>query len=153
MRSKIYHSLINMKHWFEYARIIVGPLLFASTIMSQIGIFIIYLGYERKLSTLIIVTTTISIVMLISGYFLFIKSFQPTDYVMSLWRNTLPCFLNCIMWQGYTELFKRDNLPIPQYMKDWGFNSWDQTDKIIEYILNKGKQAKAFKIVEKFLEK
>jgi hypothetical protein len=143
---------MNVKQWFEYSRILTFPAFFALTLLGNYGVLIMYFGLEQNLKTLLGITAITLIMMVIFGYFLFTRKVQSTDTTMQQWRNVWTAFVNVSFLQMLTQFGEREKFPVPEHLKEWGLESWDDLGFIIKHILDKGKRARALPIIKEFLD-
>ncbi|MCP8310252.1 MAG: hypothetical protein L6M37_02220 [Candidatus Methylarchaceae archaeon HK02M1] len=148
--SKTYSMIVNLNQWFTYGR---EWLLLPFTILSSlgsIGIIIIYFNIEQSPELLIVLATLFIITNVGVGAFLFKKKGQQVDVIMKGWRSTLPQLHSVSNSILQTYIAEKLEIPVPKQLESWGIKDWDDLRKIDYYVLQKGEQAYAKPIAQKF---
>jgi len=147
------HGVMNLKQWLEYSSKITFPAFFFFQVLGTVGVILLYMGIEGDFGLLFKITFPIFLILFGAGYIFFIKEVQPTDMTMQTWRSVWFTFINTAFLQMLTEFGKREEFPIPDFLKEWGLDSWGDLEKLIKHTVEKGKKAKAQPIIKEFLEK
>ena len=148
--SKIYSLIVNLNQWFYYGRSWLNLPVTLLTSLGSISILIIYFGIEQSAELLVILGILFVGINIGIGLFLFRKKGQQIDTIMYAWRSPLPNLNSVAINFALIGLAEKFEIPIPDQLKDWGVQSWNDLRKINYYILQQGEKAYAKTICQQY---
>ena len=124
----------------------------AMALGGDIAIFMILLGIERNPLVLGFATALGILGILGFGRLLFSIGGTAIDKLTVMWQNpfhTLPWILE---YTAASFLLEQFDIPVPDYIQEWGIKKWSDIRKISKHVLDRGKKAYAQPILKKFFE-
>lgn len=150
--TKVFSYIVNVNQFFRYGRVWLQIGIDFLAFTAYISILIIYFSLPQT-PELLGALTFLAIAFLIGmGALLFFFRGQQRDRIMDSWRNPLSYLLTVCWVSGLLEFYKREQIPIPEGLRSWGVENWDDASRIVDYILKVGEDAYAKQICKNFLE-
>jgi hypothetical protein len=151
--KSLYHYVVNFNQWFNYGRSWANIPLNILQVTSYVSIILLFLDVEKNKVLMVMLSGVIIAVIFIVGYFLFRSGAEQVDRVMQNWRNTVHELATVGLWYADTLVVEHLGIPVPEELKEFGIEEWEDLKTLYKYVLDKGKKANAVPLCWKFLGK
>lgn len=148
----LYGVAVNFNQWFTYGRGWLTVPLIILSVTSQVSILLIYFDAPKNNILLATLTGIVTLASLGLGYVMFKKNAQQVDNMMQSWRTPVYQIQSVAFYYFLMALAKKESLPFPDDLREWGMTGWEDVIKANRYLLSQGKKAHAQEICREFFK-